>query len=1126
MNTNRLWIPAYLAIVVSCCVARTAQANHYVAYSLTEAERRVKAGQSQDAAVAGLGAITHPMAVVYDELRRDLIVVGRSDPAANEPPVTLDEFVVALRAILNHETWPLVSIDKDEQTQRTRQQTVRFDGGIEGTSFGKAMLDADVLLKKLGLGEVSAEIWEVRSLFDLLCDHVRKSGSMPEIRSRVWFVPDERYTSLAEREGVMVIEDLAIRVETRFAATSNQGGDDKTGSQLDAISRQFADSLSASFPALRQAHLELARLDALFKLVALADGIRILSEKYESFRPDLSFWQNQYDVASVQTSTTYPLCVREGRIGSASETGPLELDGGVELRALMLELNDGSITALRDIVTKSRPDGSPLTWNVPLEAWNAPGTEPLSAARPRASAAGRAATYGDLGCTFDGRLLQAGGSRKAVSSLGAILSAVELIGLPEFRSRSQLASFSPNIGGVMLSGAAAVEGTVDAQVDVAGGNFSLIVDGKNARIDPKMYRKFITALWCVYYGDQDPGISIDPPWDDSEEEQDPEKWKADEKHSVRYIGRVLNTDLGRVMREADYLMKKWSVGTEPSNYPGLFSVSRYAADLGGEGSGIPTRFWFVPKDLRFKRGGELLLFDGGRMQVNTEFDRDGMRGKAGPAAEKFADFFTQHYQGIAAKHPIFRELFEYAKLVSLAKYLKQQGVPLHWFLMANKDLVLMEDSPLEVDGLLNRSEYVRGYGTYTSIAKGGVDLAATPTYRYDPEAVAAVKNMMAQIPAVAMHTTGLSGEVRELRCVPAGFSFDLGRQSYSVVPQHTLTSGKDHRGIRYQTDLAMRQSGRPGLELVRYFNPRNREGGEFGKGWHLLIPYRIQPAGDDKQEFLNVVIPKRMALENLCTGQRETLTFREGGDEGAGYVPKEPSSSQVVRLALMSDASYRLIDKLGNQFQFDQGGHLTDMLFSPNPDHYMHVEYLADFTDAFDRKPYVVRPLDKQRVVFRNMRVPKRVKVTDLLHGHSEVLTFSTKNRVVGYVPQNEKTSRFQLAALLSNTGLQLADNHGNEMVFDPNWRFETMLPSPERRMVRSVSMGRQKTTFGYTINGEGEVIIASASLAENRPGAHPTHAVHYEHDREGRLSRVRRSGPGGSPAPPAPEHDLAMTGG
>jgi len=1081
-------------------VARTAQANHYVAYSLNEAERRIKAGQSHDAAVANLGAITDPVAVVYDESRRDLIVVGRSNAAAKESPVTLDEFVVALRAILNHETWPLVSIDKDEQTKRTRQQTVRFDGGIEGTAFGKAMIDADVLLKELGLGETSAEIWGVRSFFDLLCDHVKQSGSMPHIRSRIWFVPDEKYTSLADREGVMVIEDLAIDVEIRFATGSNQGVDVEAVSRLDAISREFAESLSANFPALRQAHHELARLDTLFKLVALADGIRTLSQKYGSFNADLTFWKEQYDVTSVQTPTTYPLRVREGQIGPDSKTKTVELDGGVELRGLILELNDGSITALRDIVTASRPDGSPLTWKVPLEAWNAPGTEVVSAARSRASAAGKAATYGDLGCTFDGRLHQAGGSHEAVPSFGNLALAAELSGIPTFRSTSQLTRLSPNIGGVMLSGTARVDGADKAEVNLAGGNFSLIVDGKNARIDPEMYRKFITALWCVYYGDQDPGISIDPPWQDSEKKQDPEKWVKDEKHSVRYIGRVLNTDLGRVMREADYLMKRWAVGTEQPNYPGFFSVDRYEATLGVENKGVATRFWFVPEDLSFKRGGELLLFDSGRIQLNTEYDRDGMRGKASAADEKFADFFTQHYDGIAAKNPIFKELFEYAKLVSLAKYLKQQGVPLHWFLMANKDLVLMEDSPREVDGLLNRSKYVRGL-----MVKGGVNLAATPTIKYDAATVAAVENMMSQIPAVGMHTTGLPGAVNQVRRVPTRFSFDLGSQSYSVVPQHTLTSGKDHRGIRYQTDMALRQNGRPGLELVRYYNPRNREEGEFGKGWHLLIPYRVKPAGEKTTEFRNLVIPQQMVVGNLCTGEKEILSFGKDHSAGVGYVPDKPESSQAVRLFLMSNASFRLTDKLGNQFQFDRGGHLTDMFFSSNPGHHLHVEYVDDFTDAFDKDPYVVRPLGKERVVFRNMRVPKRVKVTNLLHGNSEVLTFNEKNRIVGYVPENEKSSRFRLAALLSNTGLQLADKHGNETVFDPNWKFEKMLPSRDRRMVRSVAMGSQKAAFSYTIDGAGKVMIATASLSVDRPEARPTHFVHYEHDDEGRLARVRR---------------------
>ena len=62
----------------------------------------------------------------------------------------------------------------------------------------------------------------------------------------------------------------------------------------------------------------------------------------------------------------------------------------------------------------------------------------------------------------------------------------------------------------MLSGTARVEGAERVEDCLTGGNFALVVDGKDARIDPLLFRKFVTALWCVYYCEQDPGISIDP----------------------------------------------------------------------------------------------------------------------------------------------------------------------------------------------------------------------------------------------------------------------------------------------------------------------------------------------------------------------------------------------------------------------------------------------------------------------------------------------------------------------------------------------------------------------------------------------------------------------------------------
>jgi hypothetical protein len=1040
-----------------------------------------------------IGRMAEVLGVVFDPEYDDLIIIGSVTPGVLGP--SLDDLVVALRARLQHREWPLVSIDKTPDTKDTGMQVVRLEGGIDHTRFARDLLDVDVVLKKLALGNMSAEIWGVHSYFDGAVERARAEKKVRDMGTRFWFYPLE--CSVVVREGVGIIRRLEIGVRKDVYLARIEGETESETAELtNSVADLFASSVNNAYEDLAVAHHEIARLKILLNLVALAHSVELLDTK-----PNLDYWLSEYSVPRVETPSEYPLLKREAPV---QDVGMLTVDGGIQLQALQERLEeDGDITALRDAVLMSRPENHPLVWRLPFDDWEIPGCSGSSELANLPPLATPIPPARDIGCCVGEQLrfseLPTALDMAGSSFDGEYRAAVQ----PQVNvgARLMAESLSPDIGGVMLSGIATVDGVDKPQVDLSGGNFSLVVDGKNARLDPKMFRKFITALWCVYYGDQDPGISIDPPWGDSEEAEDPEKWSKDEKHSVRYIGRVFNTDLGRVMREADYLMKKWAVGTEQPNHPDFFSVDRYEATLGVGHKGVPTRFWFVPQDICFKRGGDLLLFDRGRIQLNTEHDRDGLRGKAGAADEKFAEVFTQHYGAIAKNNPVFQELFEYAKLVSLAKYLKQESVPLYWFLLAHKDLVLMEDSPLEVDGLLNHSQYVRGL-----MVKGGVNLSATPSYEPDTRMESVVAEALARLTPTSVRITGMGAANGSVRRVPTSFSFDLDSQSYSVLPQHTLTSGKDHRGNRYQTDLALRQNGRPGLELVRYYNPRNRNGGEFGKGWHLLIPYRIRPAGEEKTEFLNAIIPAQMAVENLCTGEQEVLSFREDGEHGAGYIPKSPPSSQVVRLLLMSDASYRLIDKLGNQFHFDQRGNLTDMFFSPNRAHHVHVEYLNGLSDKFERDPYLVQAAGDDRVAFRNLRLPRRIKVNDLVHGKSELLTFSEVTPIVGYVPENEAMSDFRLVALLTNTGLQLVDKHGNEVVFDSNWKFKEMLPSPSRPMVQSISVGSQTATFGYKIGLEGELIIASAALVQDGREAEPSRVVHYEHDSEGRLCHVRHS--------------------
>jgi hypothetical protein len=757
--------------------------------------------------------------------------------------------------------------------------------------------------------------------------------------------------------------------------------------------------------------------------------------------------------------------------------------------------------------------------------------------------------------------------------------------MPRFRTFASLPSYrhSKHVGGVLLSGVARA-GSGPAKVALRDGNFSLVVDGQNARLDPRTFRKFITALWAVHYGSQDPGISIDP------------IATGVDKHMVRYIGKVINTDLGRVMREADYLMKKWAVGTSSPDIPGFENPDDIAAQTGIMYVGAMSRFWFVPENMKFRRAGDLLLFDGGRMVVKTEFmfNNDSMH--ADPANERFAQFFTEHYDEIAGKYPVYKELFEYAKMVGLAKYLKESGVPLYWFLMANKDLVLTEDSPGTVDALAKGSDYFKNISI-----EGGVDLAGQSHYVYDAEAVKAINEAISKYHLTS--TTGTTPSNPDMsRLISDRLSFDLAGQTYSVLPQHSLTCGKDRRGIRYQTDIAFRdagfclteealgelevhithmltaraasQSGQPSgqaseeetlrwyrklqeqameqvkpiqkclkelkdkkysteqefaqaidkvladhggaewikptvirqayyntiLELVRYFNPKQRGGAEFGEGWRLMVPYRIHPAGTAKTELNGILMPERMTVKNLVTGDSEILTFSTDRYSVVGYVPDKVAKSQVVGLFVMSDSSFRLADKLGNEFWFDPAGRLTDMVFSEH--HRTHFEYADGLIDSFDQVPYRVEPAGRERVEFQGVSLPKTMAAVDNANNTKETLAFDSNGTIVGYVPEDQAKSRFRILALLSDLSFRLLDRSGNEVAFGLDGQFAGLSPSPDNPVVKSVRVGPYKVDFGYTAGPSGSPMIASARLSKE--GAPRTvYAVRYEYDSEGRLCRT-----------------------
>jgi len=476
-----------------------------------------------------------------------------------------------------------------------------------------------------------------------------------------------------------------------------------------------------------------------------------------------------------------------------------------------------------------------------------------------------------------------------------------------------------DIGGVMLNTSAKVEGDGTA---LNTGNVSLVFQNSAGVIDFMKLQRFATALWATYLSVEGPGISIDPVSKSFKQHGD--------KHDVRYIGQVHNTELGKVMRETDHLMKRWAIGTHRPDISNFLSPDEIDKKMANKmASNRASRFWFIPEGLSFKRSDNMLLFSGGRMTLQTEYLDDNPEGEKNEANELFAHWFTENYDLVAERYPIFRELFEYAQLVSLSTYLRENRVPMLWFLMANREIILTENSISEVDQLVKKS----GYKWYVKIY-GGVELQLGEALRDE--------NSYEDDPALQDAENVLRDNSSDRDGSNAPIVFSANDTSYTVASKNTLKLfNSSAEGDTIQTDLVLvdkyheeERGGdaadkkewnliAPRMELIRYYSPGLKTRAQFGDGWHLLVPFRLETETQTSLPGTGF-IPKRVVMVNLLSGIREVLLLE--GREGVElrYVPEE-SGGLTDKLYRYPDGSWILQDILGAKFVFDQEGDLRQM---------------------------------------------------------------------------------------------------------------------------------------------------------------------------------------------------------
>jgi len=400
----------------------------FVAFSLRRAAEI--AGQpATDSLCKSLGGLTRLAGTVYDPAG-DVILVGLREPSL--PPADFDYLVTALQARFERDEFPLVSIDPVADTQRIRQQRVRFVGPLADSAYGRDLLACDVLLKLYSMSLVQT-IPEAppynRLLEQVVREAVQRDGARmlgidwkgaeegerftnrhrgarikhaTSYQSRFWFYVNLPYRSDCRPDKVHPEVFMIRQLQLCLLSDPVFGG--QAGQYArEEFTRRFTENLAA----VAAAHPILQRLKIIYDLTAAADAIRVL-DRHGVPLPWIRALLNSYHVAVTPTERQYPLQQRFGQVQRSDRLRHMvSISGGIEfvrdeIADAVENLGYGVLTELRSLVLRSRPAENALCWRVPLEGWSMPnaGDLRLPAQCNWKDVSWRSAAGGGSGCSL------------------------------------------------------------------------------------------------------------------------------------------------------------------------------------------------------------------------------------------------------------------------------------------------------------------------------------------------------------------------------------------------------------------------------------------------------------------------------------------------------------------------------------------------------------------------------------------------------------------------------------------------------------------------------------------------------------------------------------------------------
>jgi Protein of unknown function (DUF1598) len=218
-----------------------------------------------------------------------------------------------------------------------------------------------------------------------------------------------------------------------------------------------------------------------------------------------------------------------------------------------------------------------------------------------------------------------------------------------------------------------------------------------------------------------PGANIDPILAQLEE--------AMGRQTITVKGVPADSHFARVLVAADYRMKRIAMGFEPSPIAGLPNYLQMIKASGRVPTNTYPRWWLEPnyESILADADGLAYEFRGASVKAMTEdqmVSATGGRkasGKTDPRAEKWAALFTEHYDALSTKDPIFGQLRNCIDMAVAAALIQRENLTekAGWSmpLLVSSDLpVERYHAPKEVDS--QASAVAKGAAWVLSVSGG------------------------------------------------------------------------------------------------------------------------------------------------------------------------------------------------------------------------------------------------------------------------------------------------------------------------------------------------------------------------------------------------------------------------